>query len=102
MIGFHESSIPNERRCRAIDKRMIVFHTRRLVGARKTFFVLCIFTLPCLLTYLINCGGSLDTSAIANASSSKFDKHPGTFTLLSIIGLSFQIPASEGLRANLR
>jgi hypothetical protein len=94
MIGFHESSIPNERRCRAIDKRTIVFYTRRLVGARKTFFVLCVFTLP-YLTYLINCGGSLDTSTVANASSSKFDKHPGTFTPLSITGLSFQISASE-------
>jgi hypothetical protein len=95
MIGIHESSIPHERRYRAIDKRMIVFYTKSLVGARKTFFVLCVFTLPCPFTYLINCGESLDTSATVSASSSKFDKHSGTFTLLSIIShvsLSIQFP----------
>jgi hypothetical protein len=35
MIGFYTPPIQNERRYRAIDKRMVVFHTKHLVGAGK-------------------------------------------------------------------
>jgi hypothetical protein len=37
MIGFYTLSTQNERHYQTIDKRMIAFHTKRLVGAGKRF-----------------------------------------------------------------
>lgn len=37
MIGFYTSSTQNKRHYQTIDKRMIAFHTKRLVGAGKRF-----------------------------------------------------------------
>jgi hypothetical protein len=70
MMGMLYVVHPDERCCQIIDKLLIVFHTKRLVGAGKRFvFASANFRAPS--PSLISSDPWLNASAIFSVSSSK-------------------------------